>query len=177
MNAGYLTIALDDLWRTLTAEQAAALRAAVPVALRDQIDAAAAETALLGHRVRQATENGPIGYAAGHLRDLPDWLRLGIAATYAQWWTGQADTCMHAPRPARPRPIVAAAWRPGMVTCVPCTPLLGLPRGSTKDRTCDACGRVVAGADHGDPMYPISIASGPLTYLAGTCGPCRPITD
>lgn len=173
MTTGRLTLAIDDLWRTLTPEQATAIRDALPVGVRDQLDAAAAETVLLGHAIHQAPETS----VTGHPRDLPDWLRLGIADTYARWWTGQADTCLHAPHPARPRPVVAAAWRPGMVVCAPCGGLLGLPRGSTRDRTCDACGHVAAGADHGDPMYPITIASGPLTYLAGTCGPCRPITD
>lgn len=39
MNAGRVTLALDELWRTLTDEQATQIRAALPVGVRDRAGA------------------------------------------------------------------------------------------------------------------------------------------
>ncbi|SCL20480.1 hypothetical protein [Micromonospora inyonensis] len=79
-------------------------------------------------------------------------------------------------RPAPAAPVVAAAWKPGLIVCHACTYLTALPRGSDRDRTCDACGRVCAGVEHGDGIHPGMVQLGPLVYQYGVCGDCKPIT-
>jgi hypothetical protein len=102
-----------------------------------------------------------------------DWLRLGLLDTLLAWLTGKGRrTCMHAPHPARPEPVYAAAYKPGLVVCAQCLPMLRV--SGEADRACDACGHVCAGLEHGDPCYPIVLALGPFTYAAGACPACRP---
>lgn len=103
----------------------------------------------------------------------PDWLRLGLLLTMAQWAEGAGETCPHRPQIWRPQPVVAAAWTPGLVVCPGCIPLLIVEAGSVKDRTCDGCGHVCDGPDAGDPIYPSTVTYGPLTYMVGTCTGCR----
>jgi hypothetical protein len=104
---------------------------------------------------------------------LPEWLRLDLLTTWAAWSAGTGRTCMHSPHPDRPEPVSAAAWRPGLVACARCVHLTVLPPGSTADRTCDACGHVVAGLpDEG--ISPGRLTFGPMVYGYGVCPECRP---
>ncbi|MFY1703930.1 hypothetical protein ACN28G_19710 [Micromonospora sp. WMMA1923] len=148
------------------------LRAHAPAGLVDQADAAADDALqLMAAAARHA--------GADHIRaaapaDIPDWVRLPLLDTVTAWAAGQAATCRHQPTPGRPQPVLAAAWRPRLVVCAACTHLTALAPGSDPDRTCDRCGRICAGVEHGDGIHPGIVQLGPLVYQYGTCGDCQP---
>ena len=147
------------------------LRHAVPVALRDQTEAATDDA----HRVllAEAAALGVEGENIPH-RDMAEWVRLPLLDTWVRWCTGRGRTCLHEPHPDRPEPVFAAAWRPGLVACARCPHLIQLRRGSAKDRTCDRCGRVTTGPERGDGIHPGRVQLGPLLFAYGCCGDCRP---
>ncbi|WFE45009.1 hypothetical protein [Verrucosispora sp. WMMD1129] len=148
------------------------LRAHTPVHALDQADAATVDAL----RITTTAGRDVLGSDAhpATVEQTPGWLRLGLLDAFTAWLTGRASTCFHAPDPARPQPVIAAAWRPGVVTCSACVHLVALPRGSAADRTCDACGHRCAGPEHGDGIYPGMVQFGPLIYQYGVCGDCRP---
>jgi hypothetical protein len=121
------------------------------------------------------------GYLAAHAdllsgvidaQTAPEWLRLSLADTLAAHLTGSARTCLHSPSPLSPQPIVAAAWRPDMITCRQCSHLLTIPPGSERDRTCDHCG-IVGPPAPAREVYAHVITAGPLAYLYGLCPSCN----
>jgi hypothetical protein len=69
-----------------------------------------------------------------------------------------------------PEPVFVFLWRPDLIVCQWCTVLANLV-SDVEDRTCDGCGRVVAGTPE-DPMYAPSMVSGPLTIQTGRCTQC-----
>lgn len=69
--------------------------------------------------------------------------------------------------------IFACAWRPGLVVCAHCIPLLKAPT-KLADATCDRCGRVCTGPATGDGIHPLVVQIGALTFSAGACRDCRP---
>lgn len=150
------------------------LRQAVPVALRDQTEAAAD-----GARRALLAEAAALGVEGEHIphRDMPEWVRLPLLDTWFRWCTGRGRTCLHEPHPDRPEPVFAAAWRPGLVACAACPHLIQLRRGSAADRTCDRCGRVTAGPEHGDGIHPARVQLGPLLFAYGSCGDCSPTNE
>lgn len=157
-------------------ELIAHLRAATPVNVVDQLDAATDDA----HQFMTAVAHAALGESDPRATDaaaVPGWIRLPLLDTLTTWMDGQARTCRHQPHPDRPQPVVAAAWRPGLVVCAGCAYLTALPRNSKRDRTCDRCGRVCAGLEHGDGIYPGLIQLGPLVYQYGTCAGCRPETS
>ena len=163
--------ALDELicgprW----AEHADEIRGMLPTADLDQLDAAAADT----HR-RLVDDTAPLPGVLDSrpLAELPSWLTLGACSALADFYGPAARTCLHAPHPERPGPIVAAAWRPGLTVCPDCRHLLDPAHGSAADRTCDGCGHVCAGTEHDDGITPVRLALGPLTFEAGVCAGCR----
>lgn len=175
VTVGRAALALDDLLADPHGRAAlAALNAYAPTWLVDQGDAAAAdayrwlefEAPLIGGKL------GRLDHAA-----LAGWVRLGVVSTWTAWSLGQGSTCMHAPSVDRPEPVFAAAWRPGLVACARCVHLTVLRPGSPADRTCDACGHVVAGIDHGEGIYPGRLQFGPMLYAYGTCDGCRPLAE
>lgn len=148
------------------------LRAALPVAVVDQADAATADALHLmtgAARLAKAESAGPAAAA-----DVPGWVRLALLDTLTAWADGKGTTCRHQPTPGRPQPVLAAAWKPGLVVCAHCVHLTSLPPGGARDRTCDRCGRVCAGTEHRDGIYPGMVQLGPLIYQYGTCADCRP---
>ena len=170
-SAAQTAIRLDDLLcRPELAQLVEKMRARTPKWFSDQYEAAAADT----HRGMESLA-ASYGTTPGHTypAGLPDWLRLGMLQAVAEWITGAVKTCMHSPDAWRPQPVAAAAWKPGLIVCTPCSFLLSVGHGSVKDRTCDGCGHVCAGPDAGDPIYPSSVSYGPLAYMVGTCGDCR----
>lgn len=146
------------------------LKARSPKWFDDQYDAAVAE-ASRGMDALAASYGTTPGRA--NPAELPAWLRLGMLQAVAEWVAGTGRTCMHSPDAWHPSPVVACAWKPGLVVCPPCGFLLSVGHGSVRDRTCDGCGYVCAGVDEGDPIYPSSTTYGPLTYMVGTCTGCR----
>ena len=169
------TLALEALMmHPRYAELAERLRAGLPSHLVDQADAAAGHTDDI-----VAALTGLLGGRAGATApaQLEGWLRLGVIDAWLDYATGRAATCRHNPTARRPQPVLAAAWRPGLITCVGCAHLFTLPRNTDADRTCDCCGRVVAGSEAEDPMWPSLIQCGPLVFQYGTCTDCKPPTD
>lgn len=166
-----LTLALDALMTWVEGlppdeylELVECVAAASPPGRFDQQIAAARDSRLLSPRTvsPSATPSGA---------PTPDWVRLAALETFAEWVTGRGRTCMHAPDPDRPQPVIAAAWRPGLVVCAECLHLLcGLSR--TEDARCDACGRVTTGVENRDGIRPYGTFIGPLTYRVGVCEDC-----
>ena len=170
-DVGRAAVAMADLLvRPDAAEIVAALRAAAPTWLTDQLDAAADQ---LHSGLRRAAAARDLTV----LDDLPPdkhpaWVRLSVCEALVVWAAGRGSTCLHSPDPRRPEPIGAAAWKPNLVVCGECTDLLALPRNSTADRTCDACGTVTAGLEYGDGIWPSVAVCGILTFMFGTCRDC-----
>lgn len=165
------TLALEHLMlHPLYNELVDAMRAATPAAHIDQADAAAGRaTHLMTAAGRALGTTDARGLNPG---DAPDWLRLGVLDTYARWITGTADTCRHQPTPDRPHPVLAAAWKPGLVVCPDCAMLTAATRAV--DTTCDACGHQCGALAQGGGIYLGMVQLGPLIYQYGTCADCRP---
>jgi len=129
--------------------------------------------------VDEVTRLADVGIAAGIYDsrsadlDAPEWVRLGALSALTTWWAGEGSTCVHSPHRSRPEPVFAAAWKPGLVTCVRCVDLFKVAENSVPDRTCDGCGRVVAGVAEGEPMYSNAMRLAALVWQFGVCDGCR----
>jgi len=168
---GRAVLALDDLLCDVAPETLAAVGDRFPAWYRDQARAA---TTQIHTGLQNAAARGTIDHtAAMPASQHPGWVRLSVLDSLVRWFAGTADTCIHNPHPSRPQPVMSAAWKPGLVVCGRCTRLLGAPPDSEADRTCDACGHVVAGLDAGEPIYPFTVVCGLLMHAAGVCGDCR----
>lgn len=167
-----LTLALEALMAHPDAGQIAAeLRAQAPGPFLDQADAAARHAAHVLDQLGPKLDARPEDVAAA---DIPGWLRLSLADALAGFLTGRADTCRHAPTPARPQLVAAAACKPGLVVCGACAhQLVAGPTGGPADRTCDRCGRVCSGLDD-DGISPGVVRYGPLVFTFGVCSDCLP---
>ena len=163
------TLALDDL---LTADPATvhALRARVPAHLRDQADAAGRDARTLLLRVADATGTTPREMVPSAVEG---WLRLAGVDALRGFLDGSARVCTHNPTFRRHELIFACAWKPGLVVCAHCIPLLKAPT-TVADATCDRCGRVCAGPADDDGIHPLVLQIGALTFNAGACRDCRP---
>ncbi|WP_433465802.1 hypothetical protein [Spirillospora sp. CA-128828] len=167
---GRAVLALDDILCDLTPETLTAVGDRFPAWYRDQAQAAATQ-------IRTGLQNAAARGRVDHAEDMParehpGWIRLSVLDTLVRWFAGTADTCLHNPHPSRPQPVASAAWKPGLIVCGHCTRLLGIGTDSEADRTCDACGHIVAGDDT-DPIYPFTVACGVLIHAAGVCANCR----
>ncbi|WP_103384238.1 hypothetical protein [Pseudonocardia dioxanivorans] len=166
-----LTVALDDLTRS--DDYDAFIRAArdlAPISLVDQADAATAQIRCGFKAIADRH-----GYRSGttNLTTTPPWVTLALLHTLLTWHAGYGRTCMHAPRADRPMPVSAAAWEPDLIVCGQCLHLLRLRDGSARDRTCDGCGRITEGVEHGEGIYPTVVSLGPVMYMLGACDACR----
>ncbi len=159
-----VSIALVDTLTHTTPGELAALRRTLEQrpgmsAWLDQAAAARADAIAVVPPDRESGGDTPMD-------DLPGWLTLSVVEIHTRYALGKSATCPHAPRPARPQPVVAAAWRPGLVVCLPCIGRLR-PAGAEKYR-CDSCGRDDPGIHAGRIVY------GPLMFMFGVCGDCSP---
>ena len=147
------------------------LRAATPSHVVDQADAATAATDTvmqgLAHLMRAESTGAAV------VADIPGWLRLGALDTFTSWVAGTGTTCLHNPHPSSPQPVMAAAWRPALVTCGLCVRMFHTRPGSDLDRTCDCCGRICAGPDAADGIYPGAVQVAMLVYQYGACSDCH----
>ncbi len=163
---------LDELYTTPRGRQTITeINRYAPTALADQ-GRAAADDALHFLKLEAPFLRAPVSEV--DIAELPEWLRLDLLTTWTGWTAGTGRTCMHSPHPDRPEPVFAAAWRPGLVACARCVHLTVLARGSRADRTCDRCGYVVAGIEHGEGIHPGRVTFGPIVFAYGTCPDCRP---
>lgn len=169
MNHHQAALLLDNLLCSdfATLQHLAEQAAASPLA--DQISAAA-------RHVRQSICDGARDHGFAYLErpacDVPEWVRLGLLDAFAAWVGGHADTCQHQPTYRRPQPVVAAAWRPGVIACGQCTHLFLLPRHRDNDRRCDGCGRITTGPENSDGIRPNVAALAGFAYMFGTCAEC-----
>lgn len=162
-----IAVAVDALFRAGRHEElVAAARSVTPAGWSDQADAAVTE---LDTRSRALARTPGARYDQLPYEEYPAWLTLGALSTLAAWGEGRAETCLHSPSAARPQPVNAAAWRPDLIVCPGCLPLLQLPRGSVQDSTCDGCGRV-CGPDA--PLTTVVVVLGLCTYSVGVCPAC-----
>jgi hypothetical protein len=92
------------------------------------------------------------------------WLTAQIRSLLHNLNTGQTYGCPHVT--GNPQIIHAAVWRPGLVTCSPCSLLL-LAAGPGEDTTCDRCRTT------GHPMHSGVAATGPVLLGYGLCTPCH----
>ncbi len=137
-------------------------------ALADQVDAARTEAVAL----MELVEGEPAQWTPR--TDIEEWIRLGLLDTFIAWIDGHAKTCMHSPDPRRPESVFCCAWKPLLVVCTPCMPLLRAVGDA--DKTCDRCGHVCAGIEADDGIYTGTVWFGALAYQFGTCTDCRPAT-
>ena len=116
-----------------------------------------------------AAVNGARKTPALRWLDVPEWLRLSVLDTAVTFAAGNADTCMHQPSITRPEPLLAAAWRPGLVTCRSCPHLFWLTGDA--DRTCDRCGYFGSGLPD-DGITTGGIRFGPMAFAYALCVDC-----
>ncbi len=166
-----LALALDELLHDPRyAELAHAVTQTIPVGELDQHQAANRHAdevlTLIADHVGGTRQAFPT-------EAVPEWVRLGLLQTWAAYCMGTVDTCLHSPVANRPQPVMAAAWRPGLVTCLRCVGLLAVRDGTVAALTCDGCGHVCGGVDAGDPIFPNTLVFASLVYKFGTCGGCR----
>lgn len=159
MTARHLTALELDAALTALTHRGPNPQGTTTTALSDQIAAARRESMNL-YRARGVT---PRAAPAP-----PDWLRLPMLDTLCQWISGTAQTCRHAPTPHRPEPVWACAWRPALVVCRDCLPMLRAV-GDT-ERTCDRCGHRSSGPEH--PITLLTVWLGGMAYTAGACPDC-----
>ena len=169
-----LTLALDTLLTdTRYADELNQLRNLLPAGFLDQVDAAARDAKEVLHAIGDyiGADASTSGWAP--VDRFPEWLRLGALDALAGWVTGRAATCRHNPSPDRAQPVVAAAWKPGLVVCPDCLRMTACRPGSLADRTCDGCGHECAGPDVGDGIWTGLVHVGVLVYQYGVCGGCK----
>jgi hypothetical protein len=149
----------EEYLSSLTPEQIEQARSLFPVAFRDQMRSAEADSFAALMAAFDGVEPGPYISATDY------WMRLALVDTWLKWASGTARTCMHMPDYHRPQPVAAAAWKPGLVSCVQCMHLFQLTGDA--DRTCDCCGRIDS-----EGVHPVGTTFGCLTYFAGVCDDC-----
>jgi hypothetical protein len=131
-------------------------------ALRDQIDAAATEA----QRVLLAAAMS--GGGASRMAPVSPWLARRLAQIHFDFDNNRLRRCRHVK--GAPMPVIAVAWRPGRLWCLPCASNeMARVQGTVLDRTCDICGNVV------DVIYPDLVADGPLIFTYGSCRSCLPV--
>jgi hypothetical protein len=155
-------VELDEYLASLTDEDRAQLNP--NIGMVDQVRKAQAEgisdrESVLGNKARWVPHLG-----------LPEWVRLGMYDVLIRWSEGRALTCSHQPSIDRPQPVYAAAWKPGVVVCGQCQPMLRVI--GLADRTCDGCGHECMGMPD-DGILPVSAFTGALAYQVGVCVSCE----
>jgi hypothetical protein len=164
-------IAIDELLCSPDAPgQHAAERAALPVGLLDQYDAAT--KAGFNQEARRALVSPGTTTRDGSFAELPGWIRLGVSEALVRSVTRDGITCEHVAAVQGPAPVVAAASSPGAFTCRGCLPLLFPAAGTEADRACDRCGHIAAGALD-DGLRLNSVCIGPVTFYFCICSSCH----
>lgn len=135
----------------------------------DLTAAVAAVDALMANVAAHAAPDSALGRAGLARSDtLPDWLVAVFERHDAVWAAGRGRACEHFTT-ARLR--VAAAWRPGIVVCPACLPLLEPQTGEDRD-CCDAC-LTAAGARMKPTVCRVVHPSlGVVLMTACLCHPC-----
>jgi hypothetical protein len=147
-------------------------RKRAPVGYMDQLIAAEREGAKY---VQEALQMGHLtGERMMNARDNPSWVRRPMFEALTIWVTNMGRVCLHNPSAKRPQSVYAAMWRPRLVVCAHCTPMLSMPgRGlSVQDRTCPGCKRITGGPDTGE-LHLHGVQSSVMTFAFTVCTACR----
>ena len=124
-------IDLDEMLAALTPESAAAILEVVPPGLCGQVSVALADSMEF---VTGAMGLGADAIQLVHGATVADWFRLSARDVLVHWSMGTVRTCVHNPNPLRPAPVFAAAWRPGLIVCGGCLPLLKVSGEASMNR-------------------------------------------
>lgn len=135
----------------------------------DDILTAGAEGALTLMRIIAEAASGDL---PANPAEVDGWLRLSVADALRGFLDGSARVCAHNPTLCRHEPIFSCAWKPALVVCAQCIPLLKPTKKAAA--TCDRCGRVCASLADGGGIHPLIVQLGLLTFQAGACPDCRP---
>jgi hypothetical protein len=124
----------------------------IPVAERDQAEAAVSETELL---LRQ-------GSGTVYETTLPRFLYRNGLEMLARWLSDDVRTCSH--HPTMDEPVFAVSWRPDLVVCKQCREML-----YNATIGCARCGYT--------PQEPVlkleSLLFGAFAYQIAICVPCQ----
>ena len=131
---------------------------------RDQVEASLSET-------RRGWDRLSAVLGVDSDNDGPEWLRLAALDAMLGWMEGESRTCMHSPVPDRPQPILAAAWKPGLIACIRCPHLL--KENPLSNHVCDGCGRDFHPDKGREGIDLVFVKFSHLTYTAGACESCR----
>lgn len=156
-------VELDEYLANITEEERAQIKSSIPVFYRDQANAAMREGVAGAEQILKKQARWLPHYG------LPEWVRLPMFDICLKWDQGEALTCIHDPRPDRPEPVFAAAWKPGVVVCGKCTDMLSVA-DTPADAICDGCGHVCSMPDDG--ICPIGAFASMLCYQLGVCMSC-----
>ncbi len=131
---GRAALALDALFTITDPAERAAAQQTVDALIEQAPPGLVDQAAAAGREVRNRMVEA--GARLSEAADVPDWLRLQALEALVGFVAGTARTCRHNPSPRHPRPLAAAAWRPGLVICGgDCRYLLAL--SGDDDRRCD----------------------------------------
>jgi hypothetical protein len=126
-----------------------------PVALADQLDAAAA------HARRVLTDAAGHGHATLDHTPPTEWLAEQAAAIRTAILNRTARGCPHIT--TAPQLLHAAAWAPSLLVCTACLPALD---PDPNDTTCDRCHQPA------DLLTGSVAAFGPVLFAYSLCDPC-----
>ncbi len=150
----------DLLLKGNYAERVAEDRAAMPAALRDQVDAAR-------DHAHAAFGENTVNPQPAMPSDFPEWVVLSVTTAWTGWIYGESRTCPHAPTPVMPQPVCAVAWMPNVITCLACTAMLS-DITDEQARQCDGCG-----SSDSESLVGAKIVAGQLLFFLAVCETCR----
>jgi hypothetical protein len=96
------------------------------------------------------------------------WLLAQGLALQAAMNGRTARACRHVAY--APAVAYAAVWKPGIITCAACRPLLA--PDPAEDLICDKCRKHTPGG-----LHPCAVAVGPILLAFGVCPTCLPDVD
>jgi hypothetical protein len=161
--ANRLAVKADDAFSALTQtdfDEMLALYKALPTAVTDQFDAGARDTRVLfeGLHGLLGGQRLPREYP-----DIPEWVRLAILSELMTFMAGAGRTCVHCDL-RRPQPMLAVAWKPGLVVCRYCYAMTKPTKAENEH--CDHCGVRT------DTFSSLVVPWGLLIWEAGICTDC-----
>lgn len=159
---------VDEYLSTMTEQERARLRERMGPHRLDQATAAVEEAKELAVAITPRRTTDVLRQL--DYNEIPEWLRLNVAALMCEWTEGKATTCVHRPSPDVAAPVVGAAWKPHTVVCDACVHLLTVT-DPVVDNTCDGCGHLCKGMPD-DGIRPVALTFGMLVYRYGLCTDC-----
>jgi hypothetical protein len=136
---------------------------------RYRIEKAGVATAALAYAIIKMSGGSGICISVAH-EACPSWLRIQAYEVFLEYGNGIAETCQHQPKMDDFSTVMAAVWRPHVVSCPSCVPVV-LPAPEGTDFQCDGCGRDFTGTGK---FMVVMVTSAMMIYQAGACEDCRP---